>query len=284
MTGSTGSTLRDATVRGQAEVAIKHEQALLSAMNHISAALLEGHELDDTFRAITHHARRLVNADYAMLTVPNDDDSALVMRAVDGDGLADLEGATVPYETSMAGTVIRDREPQLLADAATDARMYRPDHWPRDAGPALFVPLHAGNQILGSLTVAHRHDRDLFTVADIARVKTFAAHAAVALEDTRRQAAIHRLRALDEDRERVAAALHDTVIGRVSSASLRLQDSYATTSPTTPPTESGKPSTNSTPPSKRSATPSFQPSRNHRTSMGLDELDAATRGMPSGFE
>ena len=216
------ATVRDATVRGQAEVAIKHEQALLSAMNHISAALLEGHDLHDTFRAITHHARQLVHADYAMLTVPNDDGSALVMRAVDGDGLADLEGAAVPYESSMAGTVIRDREPQLLADAATDPRMYRPAHWPHDAGPALFVPLHAGDEILGSLTVARRRDRDLFTVADIARVKTFAAHAAVALEDTRRQAAIHRLRALDEDRQRVAAALHDTVIGRVSSASLRL--------------------------------------------------------------
>ena len=214
--------MRDATVRRQTEIAVEHEQALLGAMNQISVALLEGHHLDDTFRAITHHARRLVNADYAMLTMPNDDGTALVMRAVDGDGVAELEGSTIPIDASMAATVIRDREPQLLTDASTDPRMFRPPNWPRDAGPALFVPMHAGNEILGSLTVANRHDRNLFTVVDIARVKTFAAHASVALEDTRRQAALHRLNTLDEDRQRVAGALHDTVIRRVSSASLRL--------------------------------------------------------------
>ena len=216
------ATMRDASVRRQAEIAVEHEQALLGAMNHISTAVLEGHALDDTFRAITHHARRLVDADYSMLTVPDDDDTALVMRAVDGDGIAELEGSAVPLDSSMAGTVIREREPQLLVDAATDPRMYRPRHWPADAGPALFVPMHAGNEILGSLTVARRHDRDMFTVVDIARVKAFAAHAAVALEDNRRQAAIHRLNVLDEDRQRLASVMHDTVIGRVARASLRL--------------------------------------------------------------
>jgi len=216
------ATMRDATVRRQAEIAVEHEQALLGAMNDISTAVLEGHALDETFRAITHHARRLVNADYAMLTVPDDDGTALVMRAVDGDGLGALEGSAVPLDASMAGTVIRDREPQLLVDASTDPRMYRPPHWPHDAGPALFVPMHAGSEILGTLTVAHRRDREMFTVVDIARVKAFAAHAAVALEDNRRQVAIHRLNVLDEDRQRLASVMHDTVIGRVASASLRL--------------------------------------------------------------
>ena len=173
------ATVRDASLRRRAEVAVEHEQALLSAMNHISIALLEGHALDETFRAIAHHARRLVKADYAVLTVPNDDGSALVMRAVDGDGLAGLEGSIVPSDASMAATVIRDREPQLLMDASTDPRMFRPSNWPQDAGPALFVPMYAGNEILGSLTVADRRDREVFTVGDIARVKAFAAHASV---------------------------------------------------------------------------------------------------------
>ena len=62
----------------------------------------------------------------------------------------------------------------------------------------------------------------MFGIADIARIKTFAAHAAVALEDSRRQEALNRLNVLDEDRQRVAAALHDTVIGRMSRVSLGL--------------------------------------------------------------
>jgi PAS domain S-box-containing protein len=214
------ATVRDASVRRQAEVAVDHERALLAAMNHISIALLEGHDLDDTFRAITHHARRLANADYAIITVPTADRTALVMQVAEGvDG---LEGSLVPLDSSMAGAVIRDREPQMLADASTDTRMFRPPGWPQDAGPTLFVPMHAGDEILGSLIVANRQDRTMFTVADIARVKTFAAHASVALENARRQEALNRLNVLDEDRQRVASALHDTVIGRISRVSLQL--------------------------------------------------------------
>jgi GAF domain-containing protein len=82
--------------------------------------------------------------------------------------------------------------------------------------------MHAGSEILGSLTVARRQGRDLFSVADIARVRAFAAHAAVALENARRQEALNRITVLDEDRERVASVVHDTVISRVSSVSLRL--------------------------------------------------------------
>ena len=52
------TTLRDASVRRQAEVAVEHERSLLAAMNQISIELLEGHELDSTFRTIVAHARR----------------------------------------------------------------------------------------------------------------------------------------------------------------------------------------------------------------------------------
>jgi PAS domain S-box len=221
------ATVRDASVRRQAEVAVEHERALLAAMNHISIAVLEGHDLDDTFRAITNHTRRLVNADYAMITVPSADRSALVIQVVDAEaveGLEGLEGSVVPLDSSMAGAVIREREPQMLADASTDTRMFRPPGWPEDAGPTLFVPMYAGDEILGSLIVANRQHRTMFTVADIARVKTFAAHASVALENARRQEAINRLNVLDEDRQRMAGAVHDTVIRRVSSVSLLRDD------------------------------------------------------------
>jgi PAS domain S-box-containing protein len=214
------ATLRDASIRRHAELAVDNERALLTAMNHVSTAILEGHDLDDTFRAIIGHARRLVNADYAILTVPTADRSSLVMRVVDGvDG---LEGSIVPLGSSMAGAVIRDREPQMLADASTDPRMFRPPGWPDDAGPALFVPMHAGEEMLGSLIVASRRHNPMFTVDDIARVKAFAAHASVALENARTQEALNRLNVLDEDRRRVGSVVQDTVIGRMSSVSLHL--------------------------------------------------------------
>jgi GAF domain-containing protein len=216
------ATVRDASIRREAEIAIEHERALLTAMNQISIALLEGHPLEDTFRGIARLARTLVRADYVILTTPNEDGSALVMRVVEGNGVAALEGSAVPMDSSMAGEVIRDREPQLLIDSSRDPRMFRPAGWPADSGPALFVPMYAGSEILGSLTVVHRQGRSIFSIADITRVRGFAAHAAVALENARRLEELNRVTVLDEDRERVASAVHDTVIGRVSSVSLRL--------------------------------------------------------------
>jgi PAS domain S-box-containing protein len=122
------AAVRDASVRREAELAVEHERELLAAMNHVSIALLEGHDLDDTFRSIIRHARQLVRADYAILTIPTPDRSALVMRVA--EGVERLEGSIVPMDSSMAGAVIRDREPQMLADASTDDRMFRPPGWP----------------------------------------------------------------------------------------------------------------------------------------------------------
>lgn len=215
------ATVRDATPRRQAELAFDHERALLDSMNHVSTALLEG-EYDDALRGVVGHARAIVGADFAVLTVPEVDGESLVMRVVDGAGVDGLEGSIVPLTTSMAGAVIRDREPQLLSDASSDPRMFRPKRWPVDTGPALFMPMFAGEDTLGSLIVVRRRERPIFSVPEIGRLRALAAHASVAVEQARRQDTIHRLEALEEDRQRLATAVQETVIGRVSSVSLRL--------------------------------------------------------------
>jgi signal transduction histidine kinase len=61
----------------------------------------------------------------------------------------------------------------------------------------------------------------MFRVNDVLLMNTFAAQAALALADSRRQDALRALRVL-EDRDRVAAAMRDTVVSRVSGVSLTL--------------------------------------------------------------
>jgi DNA-binding CsgD family transcriptional regulator len=161
------------------------------------------------YLTIAQQARQLVGADYAVLTVPNDNGSALTIRAVAGDDLVGLEGSLVPLNDSMAGTVIRDRAPQLLMDVWSDRRVFRPPGWPQDTGPALFVPLWAGREVLGSLTVANRRDREPFTYDDIKTITTFAVHASVALDDSRRQEAIDHLSSLDENRQYIVAIVRE---------------------------------------------------------------------------
>ena len=161
------------------------------------------------YRTIVQQARQLVGADYAVLTVPNDSGSALTIRAVVGDELAGLEGSLVPLDDSMAGTVIRERAPQLLTEFWTDRRVFHPPGWPQDTGPALFVPVFAGREVLGSLIVAKRRDREPFTDDDLKLITVFAAHTSVALEDSRRQEAIDYLSSLDEDRQYIVGIMRE---------------------------------------------------------------------------
>ena len=215
------AAVRDASVRRRAELEVEQERAFSRAMQTVSAALLGGGTIDDTLRTISSHARSLLDADLAALVVPTDDVTVLVFRVCSGHGAESLEGATVPDDASLSGAVMRERESALLTDAATDPRLHRPDEWPADIGPALFVPLHAREDTLGSLIVARRQGRPMFRVNDVLLMKTFAAQAALALADARSQDALRALQVL-EDRDRVAAAMRDTVVSRVSGTSLTL--------------------------------------------------------------
>jgi GAF domain-containing protein len=215
------AAVRDASTRRRAELEIEKERAFMSAMHSISAALLAGGAIDDTLRTITQHARSLLEADLAVLALPADDAATLVFRVCDGHGAAELESSTVPFDSSLSGAVVREQQPVLLTDASTDPRLHRPDAWPMDIGPALFVPLRAREGMLGSLILARRHGRPMFRVNDVVLMNTFVVQAALALADARSQDARRALRVLEE-RERVAAAMRDTVVSRVSGASLTL--------------------------------------------------------------
>ncbi len=175
------AAVRDASVRRRAELEVEQERAFVTAMHSISAALLRGGEIDETLRTVSTHARTLLDADLAALALPTEDAEILMFRLCDGYGAEALEGSTVRADASLSGSVMREREPALLADASTDLKLHRPPTWPADIGPALFVPLHARGDTLGSLIVAKRRGRPMFRVGDVMLINTFAAQAALAL-------------------------------------------------------------------------------------------------------
>src|SRR6266542_2886125 len=89
-------------------------------------------------------------------------------------------------------------------------------------GPALFVPLAARGEPLGTLLLGRRRGGPVFDEGEIRLAEVFAEQAAVVLEQARLQREVHRLETL-EDRERIARELHDGTIQSLFTVGLGLQ-------------------------------------------------------------
>ena len=66
----------------------------------------------------------------------------------------------------------------------------------------------------------------MFRARDIPLMRAFAAHAAIAILDSRAQVSAQRL-AILEERDRAADAIHDNVVKRIMSAGLTLHEGTA---------------------------------------------------------
>ncbi len=89
-------------------------------------------------------------------------------------------------------------------------------------GPVMVLPLVGSQGIRGALFIGRLHGGHRFDDADLDMAKTFANHAAVALELA--DARVKEQRAvLLEDRDRIARDLHDHVIQRLFAAGLTVQ-------------------------------------------------------------
>ena len=91
-----------------------------------------------------------------------------------------------------------------------------------DVGPVLVVPLGGSTRVHGVLSLARTRGRTAFTPDDLELAAGFANQAAIAIELAEARVEQHRAATLDE-RERIAADLHDHVIQRLFATGLSLQ-------------------------------------------------------------
>ncbi|GEL24270.1 histidine kinase [Pseudonocardia sulfidoxydans NBRC 16205] len=180
-------------------------------------------------RLIVERSRELAGADVAVLVRPDADrPDTLRVDIVDaapglGDVVDELRFRAYPMRGSVTGEVFT---------SATALRLIGPDELPGlgpaltagrfDAGPMLVVPLVGPSRTEGVLTVVRGRGGPVFRDDDLQLVAGFANQAAVALELAEGRTERERLRMLDE-RERIAADLHDHVIQRLFGAGLSLQ-------------------------------------------------------------
>jgi signal transduction histidine kinase len=183
---------------------------------------------------IAERTWRIAHADLVFVVLPSGtgpgpDSGELRVDVAVGTGADVLPGRRVPQEGSLSGWVFTTGEP-LRVGAPDEAGLVSVASPELDVGPVLVVPLQGSARVHGVLSVVRLRGRAAFTADEVDMVAGFANQAVVAIELAEARAEQQRAVMLDE-RQRIAADLHDHVIQRLFAAGLSLQALAATLGP-----------------------------------------------------
>jgi signal transduction histidine kinase len=216
LAAAAGLAVQNARLYEQAQ----RRQGWLEAARSITTRLLGGAKSSDVLPDIVAAARRLADADIALLALPLDD-GAVRIEAAEGAHAEAVRGDTLPAD-SLTATVMREGEPILVPDARIDPRVRKGALQEAGFGATLYVPLGTTETVLGTLVVARIGDSRAFDEEVLALVESFAGQAAIAMRLGAAAADREQLAVLG-DRDRIARDLHDLVIQRLFATGMTLQ-------------------------------------------------------------
>jgi signal transduction histidine kinase/ActR/RegA family two-component response regulator len=181
------------TVRAFNSMAASLEQALheartretrLQSLVEISGHLSRMQEVDSLLGRIAEACGRLVNTDWVGFRLVDGDELVI---AGTGGGSQYIVTPRLRIGASLAGVVAATGRPLVVRDPADDPRVLPPHAAAmRRVGSRAFmgVPAKAGDRVVGVLSFQTRRDEG-FSAEDVAIATAFAAHAAIALENSR---------------------------------------------------------------------------------------------------
>lgn len=186
------------------------------AIADVMGALLDV-DSDDALDVIVERIVPLVTADVATVAVPSGDDEMKIIASKGADAVH-LRGRTFGRAGTPADRALATG--RAVSTPEQPAGVLFEDQPP--IGPSVAVPLMAGAEPLGVLTISREQGNPGFTDAELEMAFVFAGQAGVAIEvvrarDDRRRAE------RSQDRSRIARDLHDHVIQRLFGAGLALQ-------------------------------------------------------------
>jgi len=208
--------------------AVSRQGQWLAATADVTRQMLAATTDPSPLQTIAEHAFALADADLVAVLLPEDQtrqvlrvETAVGSRrtAAQADGLV---GRRSPIGTSLCAYVFDTGHPLRLNDAhdhpglppAVLAEVV-------DVGPVLVAPLTGSEQTRGVLAVARMAGRHPFQPEDLQLAAAFANQASIALEVSEARLERERAALLDE-RDRIAADLHDRVVQRLFGAGLTL--------------------------------------------------------------
>jgi signal transduction histidine kinase len=193
----------------------------------VDAILVVGSDLSlpATLRRIVESAVTLVGARYGALGVLDESGRGLAEFVHVGlqPGQAEMIDH-LPEGRGILGVLIVDPKPLRLSDLQSHPDSYGFPHGHPPMTSFLGVPIRVRSQVFGNLYLTDKQGAPQFSEQDEALAVALAGAAAIAIENARLHARVRDI-ALVQDRERIAADLHDTVIQRLYATGLGLQAS-----------------------------------------------------------
>ncbi|GHF33557.1 sensor histidine kinase [Streptomyces fumanus] len=188
----------------------------------ITHTLMSGADQTGVLRLIAERAREITAAALAVVAMPVADTRTLVVELAIGREAEVLSGAVLPVEGSLVGEAFVRRAPVSSPDVSHDPRISGGPPRFGGLGPAVAVPIGAGDDVRGVVLLVREAGRSELTEKEIAPLQVFAAQAAVAMELAERRQDAEQI-ALLEDRDRIARDLHDLAIQRLFATGMTLQ-------------------------------------------------------------
>jgi signal transduction histidine kinase len=197
-------------------------ERFMEASREVNSHLLGGGSSQDALQLIARRVHELSKADCTLILLSDGvPPESIVIRAAAGEGSAELVGFVIPATGPPAASMFDMRGAELIPDlsALVPAGWRGPG---AEFGPAVAVPLRAGNVVSGVLLALRVKGGARFASEHVPLLASFADQAAFALELAEKHQQ-HRELAVLADRDRIAGDLHDHVIQRLFATGMSLQ-------------------------------------------------------------
>ncbi len=165
----------------------------LATLFNVAGAVVSEPLLEDVLRRVTDEVLRLVGARVCSIVLLDDKGENFEIKSVSGEVSADyINRKRFPAAPSVIGQIIQTRKPLYVADVRKE-KLYRLRRVARESGlcSLLAIPMVFLDKLIGVLNIYTAQPR-IFSDEEIALMRVFAGHAAVAIINAQRYQRVFR--------------------------------------------------------------------------------------------
>ncbi len=189
---------------------LKASGSTLRALSDALLAISVETTVERAFQKMVDAARELVDARYAALGIPDGEGgfAQFITSGISEEQMAAI--GPLPRTHGLLGAMLEDAAPFMTADIQRDPRFWGWQKAHPDMRSFLGVPVVSGGCIIASFYLTEKLGGGQFTLEDQQLMEMLAAHAAIAIENTRLYERSRELSIVAE-RNRLAREMHDSL-------------------------------------------------------------------------